>query len=656
MQTIIFTYNYIIYKIWICFLLCIFFTLPSFSQVDGFVKDQLTGEVIPNALVTYQATTVRTTTGLDGSFSLPDATGVDIVIVGAKKGYYNNSIIVSTPANGVEVLLDSVPQDNNAAYDLLNPETCGICHPTQVEQWTDSPMSNAGVNTWVYDIYSGDGTAGGMGGFVYLRDSEHAANNPESECSSCHQPETWIANPFTAIDPINRLSLGAMHGVSCEVCHKVAHIDESKPNYPGIYPSVVTWTRPNSADHQVEYGLLGDTDFDLAPTLMNSSYQPQLRAEVCAACHQDKNDPDEDGDFEEPNGVISEPTYLEWLASPYSDSLSVHFATCIDCHMPSFGLTEVCEFPGYDPPDRDPETIRSHRIEGTTPFFLENAVTMTVNGEKTANTLEIEVLINNDKTGHHVPDGVTIRNMILLVEAWRIGDNLELVHTGSQVVHELGGVGDPAQGYYADLPGKFFSKLNHNSNGDGPTFFTDATGIQWDNRIAALQTDTSNYTFEIPNDTDEYEVRARLIYRRSFRFLVDAKGWVEDGHGNPLEDVMPPYYGHLMEEESWSTLTIGYGDDIALTNFQLHQNTPNPFNPSTLLKYELPITSNVTLKIFDLTGKEIKTLVDEAQSPGVQSVVWDGTDKQNNVVSSGVYIYQLQVGQSVQFKKMLFLK
>ena len=65
-------------------------------------------------------------------------------------------------------------------------------------------------------------------------------------------------------------------------------------------------------------------------------------------------------------------------------------------------------------------------------------------------------------------------------------------------------------------------------------------------------------------------VRARLVYRRAFRALVDAKGWTLDGHGNPLEDVAPPYFGHLMEEEEWSAIVTGAG----FTRFRRAIQTP----------------------------------------------------------------------------------
>lgn len=212
--------------------------------------------------------------------------------------------------------------------------------------------------------------------------------------------------------------------------------------------------------------------------------------------------------------------------------------------MPVYGAATVCELL---PIERDPNTIRSHRIEGTTPEFLENAVELSVNVERDGGTIGVSVDVTNAFTGHHVPDGVTARNVILLVEAWRDEDERQLAFLGDQTVHELGGVGSPAQGYYAGLPGKLFAFVNHDIDGDGPTFFTEAFGVLFDTRIPALETDQTEYRFAVPAGGGSVQVCARLIYRRSFRALVDAKQWTEDGHGNPLEDILPPHFGHLME-------------------------------------------------------------------------------------------------------------
>ena len=646
-------------RIVISALVMILFILQSnYPQVSGVVRDQLTLLPVAGAMVTLQTTNIKTITAADGSFVLTNAIGADLVIVSAKKYYYNKSVTVSSPITNVEILIESVPQDNNPNYNFMDPEVCGSCHPDQYDQWTGSPMSLAGVNAWVYDTYNGTGTPGGMGGFVYTRDSFLAGNNPESECASCHQPEPWIKNPFSALEPIDSLSVGSMHGISCEACHKIAHVDESKINYPGIYPGVVTYTRPEVTSSQIQYGVLGDSDFNLF-SLMRSSYQPQLTAVVCASCHQDKNDPDEDGDFEEENGVISEPTYLEWLDSPYSDPQSPYYATCVDCHMPSYGASFVCTQINLQ---RDSSTIRAHDIKGTTPEYLENAVELNINPQPSGNEVNVEVTITNNNTGHHVPTGVTIRNMILLVEAFTKQDSTPLIYTGNQLVHQLGGVGDPAQGYYAGLPGKFYSKVNHDSSGNGPTFFTDATGIIFDNRIAALDTDTSSYSFEIPGGGVEYVVRARLIYRRSFRFLTDAKQWQYDGHNNPLEDVMPPYFGHLMEEKIWESGVTSVSG-IPLINFSLEQNYPNPFNPSTVISYRLPVSSDVSLKVYDVLGNLVATLVDEFKPAGSYAVEFRShSDEGQNLpagrqgLSSGIYFYKLQAGSYTETKKMILIK
>jgi hypothetical protein len=537
-----------------------FAPLLQAGDITGQVTDSISGLGVEGAFVSLQAAGIKTTTASDGSFTLSVADGTGLVLVAAKKGYYHGSITVASPSTGVPLVVEPVTVGNNPNYSFMDPGMCGACHPDQWSQWTDSPMNKAGTNTWLYDIFDGSGSPGGMGGFVYARDSVYAANNPASECASCHQPEPWIEQPFSALEPLGNLSQGSLHGVSCEVCHKIAGVDETQVNYPGLFPGAVTFNRPDDPliDHQVEYGVLGDVSY-VSPVLMRPSYQPQLVAEVCAVCHQDKNDPDEDHEFEEANGVISEPTYLEWLASPYADPQSQHYASCVTCHMPAYGATQVAQVFGETLPLRDPETIRSHRIEGTTAQFLENAVELSVESTRDATGIDVQVTIDNTLTGHHVPTGVTVRNMILLVEAERTADGAALVSLGTQVVHNLGGVGDPAQGYYAGLPGKFYAKHNHNRQGVGPTFFTDATGIVFDNRIPALASDQTQYRFAAPAGTGEVRVRARLVYRRAFRFVVDAKQWTTDGHGQPLEDVQAPHFGHLMEDVSLHSQEPGPG-------------------------------------------------------------------------------------------------
>lgn len=85
--------------------------------------------------------------------------------------------------------------------------------------------------------------------------------------------------------------------------------------------------------------------------------------------------------------------------------------------------------------------------------------------------------------------------------------------------------------------------------------------------------------------------------------------------------------------------------------FFIQQNYPNPFNPSTVISYQLPVNSTVSLKIYDLLGREIATLVNEEQSAGWKEVEWNAS-----AFSSGFYFYKLQARNFVDIKKMMLLK
>jgi hypothetical protein len=95
---------------------------------------------------------------------------------------------------------------------------------------------------------------------------------------------------------------------------------------------------------------------------------------------------------------------------------------------------------------------------------------------------------------------------------------------------------------------------------------------------------------------------------------------------------------------------------VVPVTFALHQNFPNPFNPITTLRYDLPSDALVTLSIYDMLGREITQLVNTTQKAGFKSVQWDAKDNMGRPVSAGVYIYQIQAGEFIQTKKMVLLK
>ena len=91
-------------------------------------------------------------------------------------------------------------------------------------------------------------------------------------------------------------------------------------------------------------------------------------------------------------------------------------------------------------------------------------------------------------------------------------------------------------------------------------------------------------------------------------------------------------------------------------SFALNQNYPNPFNPSTTISFELAKASAVTLKVFNVLGQQIITLVNEHLSAGAYQTEWNGTDYNNNKVASGVYFYRLEAEEYRDIKKMILLK
>jgi hypothetical protein len=92
------------------------------------------------------------------------------------------------------------------------------------------------------------------------------------------------------------------------------------------------------------------------------------------------------------------------------------------------------------------------------------------------------------------------------------------------------------------------------------------------------------------------------------------------------------------------------------TDFRLEQNYPNPFNPITTILYALTKPGRVSLKVYNLLGQKIKTLVDAHRPGGNHTVTWDGRDDRGRQVGSGVYFYQLQTEESTSVKKMIFQK
>lgn len=93
-----------------------------------------------------------------------------------------------------------------------------------------------------------------------------------------------------------------------------------------------------------------------------------------------------------------------------------------------------------------------------------------------------------------------------------------------------------------------------------------------------------------------------------------------------------------------------------IKNFDLKQNYPNPFNPTTTIEYNIPQRSSVSITIYNISGQEVRKLLNEFQEPGTYKVEWDGKDSNGRIVSSGVYFYQMMAGGYTGVKRSVFRK
>ncbi|MDP7095415.1 MAG: T9SS type A sorting domain-containing protein, partial [Candidatus Marinimicrobia bacterium] len=145
--------------------------------------------------------------------------------------------------------------------------------------------------------------------------------------------------------------------------------------------------------------------------------------------------------------------------------------------------------------------------------------------------------------------------------------------------------------------------------------------------------------------------------------------WPEEPDGNgPSLALINPSLDNA-QPESWAA-SAGYGSPgslnsfnlsnedevLSATEFILHNNYPNPFNPTTTISFILPNESFVSIFIIDMLGRMVKVLANGERMNGYQKVIWDGTNDKGLVVAAGVYLYKIQAGEFVQTKKMVLLK
>lgn len=105
------------------------------------------------------------------------------------------------------------------------------------------------------------------------------------------------------------------------------------------------------------------------------------------------------------------------------------------------------------------------------------------------------------------------------------------------------------------------------------------------------------------------------------------------------------------------TTEVSQPEEVVLPKvYRLFQNYPNPFNPETIIRYQLPKTSQVILTIHNVLGQQVKMLVDQEQQAGEYTMTWDGSNDLGLKVVSGLYFFRLKAGEFVKTRKMVFVR
>jgi hypothetical protein len=122
------------------------------------------------------------------------------------------------------------------------------------------------------------------------------------------------------------------------------------------------------------------------------------------------------------------------------------------------------------------------------------------------------------------------------------------------------------------------------------------------------------------------------------------------------------YISYGVNLENLATMSINTGvvmssdDDVIPGVFKLHQNYPNPFNPETMIQYHVPQRVDLTLSVYDLLGRRVKTLVKDNLDIGSYNVKWDGSSDAGEMLSSGMYFYELHSSKFHSVKKLILVK
>ncbi len=409
-----------------------------------------------------------------------------------------SSIMAGLPLAGLVLVgaASAAPVDD-PAYHYKPNSYCGSCHKEQLRDYSRSMMGKTPHDQVFQQFYLGLDAKGRKDGMGYK------ALHPDEpgDCANCHTPD-MVLNAGHEVDLMDAIAAGSQ-GISCDFCHTVTDVKVIRDPKTGRYQTAIT---------RVVRRARGDTKGgpyrDAVSPAHKTAYSPiHTRSEFCAMCHLNQEH------------LLSLSTYADWKQA-YDKGVVKR--QCQDCHMPTGGKDRPVALGG---PVRKAATIHRHLFHGG--HFadqVKKAATLGVAGRIQGKQLLVDVRVTNSGAGHTMPDGATLRNILLVVEAYDDAGR-PLRHTGGprETLPPLAGRGKGPRDL-AGHPGKMFARPFVTRKGTVPAGGFNADHVLFDTRIRPRETDHSVYHFAAPR-SGHARVVVRLVYRWTYKPMADRKGW-----------------------------------------------------------------------------------------------------------------------------------
>lgn len=466
--------------------------------LSGFPPAAVIGRVtddqgpVAGARVRLRGSSLSTLTDRDGRFLLRPPFDAPRRVTAAREGY---RIAGADAADQpLAIHLERVPREDHVDYLWVDPHAdpasrlaCANCHSAIYREWSASGHARSATGRHFLDLYAGRDRRGTKP--ARPSDWSLLSQYPDGSgvCTSCHAPTVPEDDP--AYYDLRKVTGVAAAGVHCDYCHKVTDVRGPFGLAHGRFG--LTLLRPEHG--QLFFGPLDDVDRG------EDAFAPLYReARYCAPCHEGTV-----------FGVHVYGTWSEWRDSPAGRAGK----SCQSCHtVPTGDLTNFA--PGRGGLARDPHTLGNHRFfAGSRDAMLRDAVRLAVEASSSG---EVAVTIHADGAGHRVPTGFVDRHLLLLVEATD--------RDGRAVAALRGPLLPSAAGDLAGRPGVLFAKLLRDFDGRSPAPFWLAEPEAADTRLVPGRPE--RHAFHFPPTARR--VRVRLVYRRFWHAVAEAKGWTDN--------------------------------------------------------------------------------------------------------------------------------